>query len=143
MPRTRSLAWSELKIGIITVIALAIATGLIFLLSGEGGFFWQRYSIKTVFPDVAGLKPGAPVRVAGLEVGSVTAVDFVGDRVEVVMQVGRDRRLRCWVRRPSIARRPAPERRSRNGAMCPSGRRPDRLQVWPRRPPKASIRPPS
>lgn len=91
MPRTRSLAWSELKIGIITVIALAIATGLIFLLSGEGGFFWQRYSIKTVFPDVAGLKPGAPVRVAGVEVGSVTAVDFVGDRVEVVMQVGRDR----------------------------------------------------
>ena len=75
----------------ITVIALAIATGLIFLLSGEGGFFWQRYSIKTVFPDVAGLKPGAPVRVAGVEVGSVTAVDFVGDRVEVVMQVGRDR----------------------------------------------------
>ena len=90
MPRTRSLAWSELKIGIITVIALAIATGLIFLLSGEGGFFWQRYSIKTVFPDVAGLKPGAPVRVAGVEVGSVTAVDFVGDRVEVVMQeIGR------------------------------------------------------
>ena len=54
MPRTRSLAWSELKIGIITVIALAIATGLIFLLSGEGGFFWQRYSIKTVFPDEIG-----------------------------------------------------------------------------------------
>ena len=69
MPRTRSLAWSELKIGLLTVFALATATMLIFLLSGEGGFFWQRYSLKTVFPNIAGLKPGAPVRVAGVEVG--------------------------------------------------------------------------
>jgi phospholipid/cholesterol/gamma-HCH transport system substrate-binding protein len=91
MPRTRSLAWSELKIGLLTIVALLITAGLIFLLSGEGGFFWQRYSIKTVFSDVAGLKPGAPVRVAGVEVGSVTAVDFSGDRVEVVMEVSRDR----------------------------------------------------
>jgi phospholipid/cholesterol/gamma-HCH transport system substrate-binding protein len=90
MPRTRSLAWSELKIGVLTVFALVMATLLIFLLSGEGGFFWQRYSLKTVFPNIAGLKPGAPVRVAGVEVGSVSAVQFVGDRVEVIMQISRD-----------------------------------------------------
>jgi phospholipid/cholesterol/gamma-HCH transport system substrate-binding protein len=59
----------------------------IFLLTGSSGFFWQRYSIKTVFPDVAGLKEGAPVRVAGVEVGSVTGIEFVGDRVEVWMEV--------------------------------------------------------
>ena len=35
------------------------------MLSGESGFFWQRYSLKTMFGDVAGLKAGAPVRVAG------------------------------------------------------------------------------
>jgi phospholipid/cholesterol/gamma-HCH transport system substrate-binding protein len=90
MPRTRSLAWAELKIGLVTVFALVMATLLIFLLSGEGGFFWQRYSLKTVFPNVAGLKAGAPVRVAGVEVGSVTDVELVGDRVEVVMQIARD-----------------------------------------------------
>jgi phospholipid/cholesterol/gamma-HCH transport system substrate-binding protein len=90
MPRTRSLAWSELKIGLVTVFALVMATLLIFLLSGEGGFFWQRYSLKTVFPNVAGLKEGAPVRVAGVEVGSVTGVELVGDRVEVVVEIARD-----------------------------------------------------
>jgi phospholipid/cholesterol/gamma-HCH transport system substrate-binding protein len=90
MPRTRSLAWSELKIGLVTVFALFMATWLIFLLSGEGGFFWQRYSLKTVFPNVAGLKEGAPVRLAGVEVGSVTAVELVGDRVEVVVEIARD-----------------------------------------------------
>jgi len=90
MPRTRSLAWSELKIGILTVVAIVVATWFIFLLSGEGGFFWQRYSLKTIFPNIAGLKPGAPVRLAGVEVGSVSEVQFVGDRVEVVMEVDRD-----------------------------------------------------
>ena len=58
MPRTRSLAWAELKIGALTVSAIVLATLLIFLLSGEGGFFWQRYAVKTVFPSVAGVKPG-------------------------------------------------------------------------------------
>ena len=81
MPRTRSLAWSELKIGLTTVFALIMATAFVFLLTGSSGFFWQRYSVKTVFPDVAGLKEGAPVRVAGVEVGSVTGVEFIGDRV--------------------------------------------------------------
>jgi phospholipid/cholesterol/gamma-HCH transport system substrate-binding protein len=90
MPRTRSLAWSELKIGLVTAFALFMATWLIFLLSGEGGFFWQRYSLKTVFPNVAGLKEGAPVRVAGVEKGSVTSVELIGDRVEVVVEIARD-----------------------------------------------------
>jgi phospholipid/cholesterol/gamma-HCH transport system substrate-binding protein len=87
MPRTRSLAWAELKIGLISIFAVVIATTFIFLLTGSNGFFWQRYSIKTILPDVAGLKPGAPVRLAGVEIGSVSDVAFVGDRVEVVMEV--------------------------------------------------------
>jgi phospholipid/cholesterol/gamma-HCH transport system substrate-binding protein len=94
MPRTRSLAWSELKIGLISIFALVVATAFIFLLTGSNGFFWQRYSIKTVFPDVAGLKEGAPVRVAGVEVGTVTGVEFVGDRVEVLMEVLKENRPR-------------------------------------------------
>jgi phospholipid/cholesterol/gamma-HCH transport system substrate-binding protein len=87
MPRTRSLAWAELKVGLITLFALVMATILVFLLAGSSGFFWQRYPIKTVFPEVSGLKEGAPVRVAGVEVGSVTGLEFVGERVEVAMEV--------------------------------------------------------
>lgn len=94
MPRTRSLAWAQLRIGLVSLFAVATATLLIFLLSGEGGFFWQRYSIKTVFANTAGLKTGAPVRVAGVEVGSVTDMQFMGDRVEVVMEVGQAHRSR-------------------------------------------------
>jgi phospholipid/cholesterol/gamma-HCH transport system substrate-binding protein len=89
MPRTRSLAFSELKIGLLTVFAIVIAAVVVFALSGQGGFFWQRYHLKVAFADVGGLKPGAPVRVAGVEVGAVESVGFEGARVEVTLRVSR------------------------------------------------------
>ena len=62
MPRTRSLAWAELKIGLLTIVALVITALLIFSLTGTRGFFWQRYYLKTRLPNAAGLVPGSPVR---------------------------------------------------------------------------------
>jgi phospholipid/cholesterol/gamma-HCH transport system substrate-binding protein len=90
MPRTRSLAWSELKIGLLTLLAVSIALTLVFMLSGEGGFSWQQYGLKAMFPSVPGLKAGAPVRVAGVEVGTVKEVALTGDKVEVAMTVSKD-----------------------------------------------------
>ena len=90
MPRTRSLAWSELKIGVLTIAAIVITTITIFMLTGTRGFFWQRYNLKARFTDVAGLKGGSPVRVAGVEVGTVTSVEIVGEVVEVAMEVNEE-----------------------------------------------------
>jgi len=87
MPRTRSLAWSELKLGIVGVAAISLATILVLAIGGEGGFFTERYPLKTRFDDVQGLKPGAVVRLNGKEIGTVTAVDFAGAAVEVSMEV--------------------------------------------------------
>ena len=90
MPRTRSLAWAELKIGVVVIVAIILAGALIFTLGGEGGFFWDRYSLKTVFDNVSGLNEGSPVRVAGLEVGSVKKIELLGDRVEVSFEVSKE-----------------------------------------------------
>ena len=87
MPRTRSLAWSELKIGALTIVAVLIAAGTIFMLTGARGFPWQRYALKTRFSSVPGLKPGSPVRVAGLDVGTVTDVVLEGEEVDVAFEV--------------------------------------------------------
>lgn len=92
MPRTRSLAWSELKIGVVTIAAVVLAAVLVFSLTGSRGFFWQRYALKTRFSNVAGLAPGSPVRIAGVEVGSVAAVAFAGEVVDVTFQVREDYR---------------------------------------------------
>jgi phospholipid/cholesterol/gamma-HCH transport system substrate-binding protein len=90
MPRTRSLAWSQLKLGIVVVVALAIAVVFAFMVGGEGGLPWQRYHLKTRFPNVQGLKAGAVVRLAGVEVGQVSEVQFVGAQVEVTMELTED-----------------------------------------------------
>jgi phospholipid/cholesterol/gamma-HCH transport system substrate-binding protein len=88
MPRTRSLAWSELKIGIIATTALILAATIVVAVGGAGGgFFTSRYELKTKFADVMGLKSGAVVRLAGVEVGKVTDVRFSGAEVEVVVEV--------------------------------------------------------
>jgi phospholipid/cholesterol/gamma-HCH transport system substrate-binding protein len=90
MPRTRSLAWSELKIGLLAVVALFLAATLIIAVGGQSGFSWQRYELKTKFDNVQGLKSGAIVRVAGVEVGKVTDVAFSGAAVQVTLSVKRD-----------------------------------------------------
>ena len=87
MARTHSLAWSQLKIGILAVAALGLATVLILAVGGQGGFVWERYALKTKFTDIAGLKTGAVVRVAGVDVGKVTDIQFTGTEVEVVLEV--------------------------------------------------------
>jgi phospholipid/cholesterol/gamma-HCH transport system substrate-binding protein len=89
MPRTRSLAWSELKIGLLTITAIAIAMALVFSLTAGKGWFWQRYTLKTRFPNVAGLATGSPVRVAGVQVGSVKEIVFAGEQVDVVFDVNK------------------------------------------------------
>lgn len=90
MPRTRSLAWAELKVGVLTIVSIIIAATLIFSLTGGRGFFWQRYELKARFSNVAGLNSGSPVRVAGVQVGSVKGVAFAGDQVDVTFQVNKN-----------------------------------------------------
>src|SRR6476660_9609904 len=90
MPRTRSLAWSELKLGVLTIVALVIAAITIILVMGGKWFFWQRYSLETRFANVAGLKAGSPVRVAGKGVGTVTDVEVSGQQVAVLFQLNKD-----------------------------------------------------
>ena len=43
MPRTRSLAWSQLKVGIAGVAAVILVIVLILAIGGGTGFWWQRY----------------------------------------------------------------------------------------------------
>jgi phospholipid/cholesterol/gamma-HCH transport system substrate-binding protein len=102
MPRTRSLAWSELKVGVLTIVAILIATTTIFMVTGGKGFFWQRYNLKARFASVPGLKSGSPVRLAGVEVGSVDTVTPIDEVVEVTFQVNAKWRDRITTR--SIAR---------------------------------------
>jgi phospholipid/cholesterol/gamma-HCH transport system substrate-binding protein len=90
MPRTRSLRWSELKIGVMAVAAVLIAASLIITLGGQGGFWWQRYHIKARFANAGGVNQGSIVRVAGVKVGSVAKLEFAGSEIEMTLQLRKD-----------------------------------------------------
>ena len=76
MPRTRSIAWSELKLGIVGITAAALTVLIIIAVSGQGGFFWQRYPLKAQFANAQGLKTGALVRLSGKDIGRSLQVDL-------------------------------------------------------------------
>ena len=101
MPRTRSVAWSELKLGIVGVAALALTAMLIFAIGGDSGFFTEKYPLKIQLSDVQGLKPGAVVRLSGKEVGQVTAVEFAGASIDVTLEVIED--VRSLITSDSVA----------------------------------------
>jgi phospholipid/cholesterol/gamma-HCH transport system substrate-binding protein len=95
MPGARSLTWSQLRVGITAVIALTILAVLIFLLTGEGGFFRRTVTIRTFMDDSSGMTAGAPVRLNGILIGSVAEIRLSGSKdparvVEFVMEVDRD-----------------------------------------------------
>jgi phospholipid/cholesterol/gamma-HCH transport system substrate-binding protein len=103
MPRTRSLAWSELKIGIAFVVAVLLLVVMVLAVGGEGGYWWQRYPLKTRFDNIQGLKPGAVVRLSGKEIGAVTDVAFTsGPQVEVAFEVKKD--IRPLITTRSVAK---------------------------------------
>ena len=90
MPRTRTLAWSQLKIGVLAVAAFTLATMIIFAVGGDAGLFSGRYHLKTRFPNAGGLQSGSVVRLAGVNVGAVDEVYLDGTVVEVVLRVRPD-----------------------------------------------------
>ncbi len=93
MPSQKQLKWSQLKVGL-TVLAASITLGvLIFLMSGTGGVFTRKIQLKSYFDNANGLRVGAPVRLAGVDIGNVTGIRVVEETskqltpVEVTMKV--------------------------------------------------------
>lgn len=66
----------EIKVGIFVVIGLIVAGAIVFMIGEERRVFDKHYRLNVAFDDVAGLKPGAPVRMGGVDVGTVEAVKF-------------------------------------------------------------------
>lgn len=78
----------ELRVGIFVIVALAIATTLVFVVGNQSNLFRSKSSYYALFKDVSGLRAGSPIRVSGVSVGSVSRVDFAADgRVEVELRV--------------------------------------------------------
>jgi phospholipid/cholesterol/gamma-HCH transport system substrate-binding protein len=101
--RKKALTWPELRVGLLVIVSLAILAFTAIVI-GTGSPFSRTYHVKALMQDVNGLKPSAPVRVGGVEVGTVEKVDFAkgaGGMVEVTLKL--DRRVQPRVTSESQA----------------------------------------
>lgn len=74
MPARKQLTWSELRVGLLVIATLGLLAVFIFYVTGGGRIFTTQVHYETYLPDVAGLQPGAPVRLVGYAVGTVEGV---------------------------------------------------------------------
>ncbi len=84
---------NNLRLGIFVIIGTALVILIVFLVGSKDALFSNTYTISAYFKDIGGLRNGAPVRLSGISIGSVSRVMFTGDasgKVEVQMKISED-----------------------------------------------------
>ena len=76
----------EVRVGLFLVVAFLILIAL-FELLGKATLFGRMDEYKTSFKSIPGLKVGDPVRLAGVDVGTVRDIRVIGARVEIAFRV--------------------------------------------------------
>jgi len=101
----RSELGKKLRVGMFLLVALAAGIGLVYALGARARLFEARYTVHANFTEVGGLNEGATVRLAGVQVGRVKAVNLPsepGGKVRVDLSIAKQFSNR--VRKNSVAR---------------------------------------
>jgi phospholipid/cholesterol/gamma-HCH transport system substrate-binding protein len=69
----------SIRVGGFVAAALAVLIATVFVLGQERSMFRRKTRVYTSFRDINGLVVGAPVRLAGVDVGRVTDIEFSED----------------------------------------------------------------
>lgn len=77
MRRSATVTWDQVRVGLVLIAALTILSLGVFLIGDIGDVFGRRYRLVTLMESAAGLVPGAPVQVAGQNVGQVDRIEFI------------------------------------------------------------------
>jgi phospholipid/cholesterol/gamma-HCH transport system substrate-binding protein len=83
----------EVKVGILILVSLGILAAFVLIMGGLS--FEKTYTVYVDFDNPGGLQSGAPVRVAGVKVGKVTEMSFMGGKVDP--KTNRRTLVRCKV----------------------------------------------
>jgi phospholipid/cholesterol/gamma-HCH transport system substrate-binding protein len=95
----------KFRVGVFVLIALVTFLGAVYALGARARLFEARYTIHADFTEVGGLVEGATVRLAGVQIGRVTAVNLPpqpGGKVRVDLTIAR--RFSDRIRKNSVAR---------------------------------------
>lgn len=76
MPSQQEVKWSQLKVGLIVIVSLALLCVLLFLMTSASGmgFFKKKLTVEAYFQNSDGLKNGGEVQLEGVTIGEVKKV---------------------------------------------------------------------
>jgi phospholipid/cholesterol/gamma-HCH transport system substrate-binding protein len=79
MPSQQEVRWSQLKVGVIVLVASVVLVTLLFLMTSASGLglFSHKLTIDVYFENSAGLKEGAAVNLEGVTIGTVKSITVV------------------------------------------------------------------
>jgi phospholipid/cholesterol/gamma-HCH transport system substrate-binding protein len=95
MPSAGHVRWAKFRVIAVSLAAASVLGTMVYLLTG-GSLLEQRARIYLYIPDATGLQKGSPVRVDGIDVVKVRAVELTGSNqpgriVRVTLAVARER----------------------------------------------------
>lgn len=73
---------TQIQVGAFLAIGVLLFMAAIFMLGSKSNFFQSQYELVCYFDDISGLRLGAPVQLAGINVGFIEAISFVDRKVE-------------------------------------------------------------
>lgn len=83
----------SIKLGLFVTLGIIIFIVGIFLVGARNGLFTKSFTVKAIFANASGLKPGGNVRFDGVKVGIVGTVQIINDStVEVEMLIDQSKR---------------------------------------------------
>ncbi|MDX8389116.1 MAG: outer membrane lipid asymmetry maintenance protein MlaD [Mariprofundaceae bacterium] len=81
----------EIIVGIFVVIGIMSMGYLALKVGGIGGFGTPGYTLDATFDNVAGIRVGADVMIAGVSIGRVNSIALHGeDEAKLLMQINQD-----------------------------------------------------
>lgn len=94
MKRSDNLHLSQVRTGVFIMVAVLLFAAGILMMGDKTKMFVEKDDLSVIMTDVAGLKVGAPVWLAGVDVGLVTNIRFENpektNEIDVSLQVSKD-----------------------------------------------------
>ncbi|MDY0301715.1 MAG: MlaD family protein [Trichlorobacter sp.] len=94
MKRSNQIGWAQVRAGIFILVTLILFGGAVLLMGQKTKMFIPTSRLTVTMDNVAGLKEGAPVWLAGVDVGVVQKVAFADPKnsndVRIEMEVERE-----------------------------------------------------
>jgi phospholipid/cholesterol/gamma-HCH transport system substrate-binding protein len=79
-----------LRLGIFVFLGMVLTITAIFLIGNKESLFSKTFKVRAFFSSIEGLRIGAPVRLSGIDVGTVKSIEIAADsigKVEVVFNL--------------------------------------------------------